>query len=457
MNFKKSIIILFLLIFIFSICSVSASENFNDTFTQDNSFMESYSFEELSNEKFIESTSSQKTLTETNCDEEIIEVNDWQELQYYCSLSDKDYTLKLKENTNFYPTNLKDNNQQIIIKNNVKIIGSCGAYFGDNSSNEIYWDKGIAYGRYISYNPIIVPDNSKIGITLENITFKWIYVINYKPDAIFIQMGGNTNNFLKNCVFENNRMEGGHSCLVYLKKGDATLENCSFANCTTDFGCVSLYDPVFMKVDDCKFENNFGRIEPGAINNCGILNVTDCTFTSNRAGQWAGAIHTHFGASATIYDSNFTDNVAGWNGGALYTYSDLKIYNTVFVGNNCTTNNGGGAIGACKHGSSPNVYVEKSLFINNENLCWSLDELSTTGIGRGGAISLMDDGSLEVRDSTFISNAAAHGSAICAIEAGSYGSPDVIIVNNTFINHTRAGDVLDIELALHQQNNSLYH
>ena len=215
MNFKKSIIILFLLIFIFSICSVSASENFNDTFTQDNSFMESYSFEELSNEKFIESTSSQKTLTETNCDEEIIEVNDWQELQYYCSLSDKDYTLKLKENTNFYPTNLKDNNQQIIIKNNVKIIGSCGAYFGDNSSNEIYWDKGIAYGRYISYNPIIVPDNSKIGITLENITFKWIYVINYKPDAIFIQMGGNTNNFLKNCVFENNRMEGGAflSCL----------------------------------------------------------------------------------------------------------------------------------------------------------------------------------------------------------------------------------------------------
>ena len=63
-------------------------------------------------------------------------------------------------------------------------------------------------------------------------------------------------------------------------------------------------------------------------------------------------------------------------GGALYTYSDLKIYNTVFSGNNCTTNNGGGAIGACKHVSPPHIYIENSLFENNANNCWSLDELS---------------------------------------------------------------------------------
>ena len=58
---------------------------------------------------------------------DIIIVNNWDELQYYCSLTDKDYTLKLKENTNFYPTNLMDSNCQIKINNNVKIIGSNGS------------------------------------------------------------------------------------------------------------------------------------------------------------------------------------------------------------------------------------------------------------------------------------------------------------------------------------------
>ena len=456
MNFKKSIFILLLLIFVLSIGFVSANDidDCNVTSVSEDSpfeLVDDVSFQNGSNsdESYVLQVPSQDTLQSSDG---IIVVNNWEELQYYCAQTDKDYTLKLKENTNFYPSNLGDYNQQIIINNNVKIIGGDGSYFGDNSPNEIYWDNGLAYGRYIAYNPIVVPDNSKIGITLENITFKWIYVINYKPDAIFIQMGGNANNLIRNCVFENNRMEGGHSCLVYLKKGDALLENCYFVNCTTDFGCVSLYDPksytsARMTVKDCYFENNFARTEPGCINNCAILTVYNTTFYKNRAVNWAGAIHTHFYASATIYDSNFTDNVAGWNGGALYTYSYLNIYNTVFSGNNCTTNNGGGAIGACKHVSSPHIYIENSLFENNENLCWALDELSTTGTGRGGAISLMDEGSLEVRNTTFISNAASIGTAICAVEAGSYGSPGVIIVNNTFINHTRAGDVLNVRLA----------
>lgn len=385
--------------------------------------------------------------------DDVIIVNNWDELQYYCSLTDKDYTLKLKENTNFYPSVLYDlnNRQQIVINNNVKIIGSEGSYFGDSTPNKIVWQgRTIISGEYIAYNPIIVPDNNKASLTLENITFKWINTL-YNADGVFLQMGGNGKYLIKNCVFVDIDTFMGHSCIVYLKKGDALIENCSFINCTTDFGCVSLYNKdsytnARMTVKDCYFENNYARTEPGCINNCAILTVYNTTFYKNRASVWAGAIHTHFYASATIYDSKFIDNVAGWNGGALYTYSDLKIYNTLFIGNNCTTNNGGGAIGACKHVSSPHIYIENSYFESNENLCWKLDSLSTTGTGRGGAISLMDEGSLEVRNTTFISNAASIGTAICAIEAGSYGSPDVIIVNNTFINHTRAGDVLKIRV-----------
>ena len=256
--------------------------------------------------------------------DDVIVVNNWEELQYYCSLTDKDYTLKLKENTNFYPTDLDKISYQIKINNNVKIIGSEGAYFGDICQRHGYIKNGhfvVDDGKAIAYTPIIVPDNNRIGLTLENITFKWI-IAKHNPDAIFIQMGGNSKNVIKNCIFENITMYAGHSCIVYLKKGDALLENCSFINCTTDFGCVSLYDPnsftsARMTVKDCYFENNFARTEPGCINNCAILTVYNTTFYKNRAGMWAGAIHTHFYASATIYDSNFTDNLAGWNGGGI--------------------------------------------------------------------------------------------------------------------------------------------
>ena len=458
---------LLLMFFVFILCMgiVSANENIDANVTS----IQTEPLEEMVSDLDVSSLNDEVSINEKNLDEsdvvevssqdslksndEVIVVNNWEELQYYCSLTDKDYTLKLKENTNFYPTDLDKISYQIKINNNVKIIGSEGAYFGDICQRHGYIKNGhfvVDDGKAIAYTPIIVPDNNRIGLTLENITFKWI-IAKHNPDAIFIQMGGNSKNVIKNCIFENITMYSGHSCIVYLRKGDALLENCSFINCTTDFGCVSLYDPnsytsARMTVKDCYFENNFARTEPGCINNCAILTVYNTTFYKNRAGMWAGAIHTHFYASATIYDSNFTDNVAGWNGGALYTYSDLKIYNTVFSGNNCTTNNGGGAIGACKHVSPPHIYIENSLFENNENLCWALDELSTDGTGRGGAISLMDEGSLEVRNTTFISNAASIGTAICAIEAGSYGSPDVIIVNNTFIDHTRAGDVLNVRV-----------
>ncbi len=390
--------------------------------------------------------SSQDSLKSSNSKDTII-VNDWEELQYYCSLEDKDYTLKLKENTNFYPTDPHNPSYQIKIKNNVKIIGSEGAYIGDSTPN----------ARDIRFVAFLVEDNTLYSLNFENVTFKYIWVVYSAAgvsggtrDGIFMQMGGMKTSTLKNCIFHDVLSQYGHATIVYLKKGSATLDNCSFINCTSSYGAVSVYDPNSVKSTDmivrnCYFENNYATTEPGCINNCGKLTVYNTTFYKNRSFWWAGAIHTHAGGNTTIYDSNFTDNVAGWNGGALYTYAYLQIYNSVFVGNNCTTDNGGGAIGACSYQSDPHIYIENCLFKDNSNNCWYPDSLSD-GYGRGGAISLMDAGSIEVRDTTFIANAAARGTAICAFDVAAYGSPDIIIVNNSFINHTRAGDVLEVHV-----------
>ena len=424
---------------------VSASEiNDNSTVSQDLSFS-SPDQNELSNfqknnESNVITSNSQDSLQASETDDVIV-VNNWDELQYYCSLKDKDYTLKLKDNTNFYPTKTGDSNYQIKVYNNVKIIGGNGSYIGDKSSNP----------STIRYTAIVVPDDYKSSIHVENITFKWISSLS-SPNGLFIQMGGKYNSVIKNCNFTDITVDYGHASIVYLKRGTATLENCSFINCTSGYGCVGIYDPdnfkkIKMIVRDCYFEGNYATTAPGCINNCGILEVYNSTFYKNRAFWWAGAIHTHGGGNTTIHDSNFTDNVAGWNGGALYTYSYLQIYNTIFNGNNCTTNNGGGAIGACAYQSNPHIYIEKCLFEQNSNNCWKLDSLSTTGTGRGGAISFMDEGSLEVHDTTFIANAASIGTAICALAMGEYGSPSVIITNNSFINHTRQGDTLNVKVS----------
>ena len=217
-----------------------------------------------------------------------------------------------------------------------------------------------------------------------------------------------------------------------------------------------------MNVENCRFENNTGRNELGAINNCGDLNVTNCTFIHNVANWWAGAIHTHTFANTRIVDSNFSDNVAGWNGGALFSYSTLEVINCNFDDNNCSTNTGGGAIcGYSYQGSIYNITVDSCNFTHN---------LNKNSNGRGGAIGVQNIGYLTVFNSIFKNNNnATNGTAISAICENitycinctncscpncpnctncthnvSTGDPDCKIYNNTYLNHGGPGDTVVI-------------
>lgn len=207
-----------LILLILGINSVSTVEDTNTTSIQEDSSLEiNDEVTPCENEK-LENSPSQDLIQDDE-PEEII-VNNWDELQYYCSLSDKDYTLRLKENTNFYPTNPLDSNYQIKINNNVKIIGSNGSYIGDSypSHHLIFNGSKVISGKYISYTPIVVPDGNQMDLTLENITFKWICTY-YGPDAIFIQMGSDGNYLIKNCIFVDINTNLGHSCLAWCKRG----------------------------------------------------------------------------------------------------------------------------------------------------------------------------------------------------------------------------------------------
>ena len=343
----------------------------------------------------------------------------WSALKGYGANEDIDYTI--------YLTNpITVDSTELTFGNSATIIGTPTNYITGGSSSKIHFQS-----------------TGDLDITFINVTFKDMSA------SVLMKLSTSGINKFINCSFVNIHTYAFQSSVIWNNGGWMTFSGCNFTNCNNSYGVITnhkTYNSVFMKVDDCKFENNFGRIEPGAINNCGILNVTDCTFTSNRAGQWAGAIHTHSNAYTRIVNSDFTNNVAGWNGGALYSYSKLEVINSTFTNNSCHTSAGGGAIGCSNYGSSYNITICNCNFTNNANLCGHTNETPSTGTG--GAISAMNDGILKVCGSTFDNNTAAYGQAIAAYSQGyispegniTEGIPKVIIQNNTFKNHNQTNE-----------------
>ena len=346
-------------------------------------------------------------------------VSNWADLKNYSQETNANYDIHLNSVITY-------SSNPIIFGNSATIIGTPSNYITGGNSNKILFSS----------------TGSK-NITFINVTFKDMTA------SVLMKLATSGINQFINCSFDNIYTTATQSSVIWNNNGWMTFTNCNFTNCNNSFGVITnhrTYNTVFMKVDDCKFENNYGRTEPGAINNCGILNVTNCTFNNNSAGQWAGAIHTHSNAYTRIVNSNFTNNVAGWNGGALYSYSKLEVINSTFTNNSCHTSAGGGAIGCSNYGSSYNITICNCNFTNNANLCGHTNETPSTGTG--GAISAMNDGILKVCGSTFDNNTAAYGQAIAAYSQGyispegniTEGIPKVIIQNNTFKNHNHTNE-----------------
>ena len=324
------------------------------------------------------------------------------------------------ENTSINTVHLNQGNiapstsssNQVSINHDVTIVGGYGYYIGSAD-----WSSAPKY----NYIPMITTEDD-LNVKFENVTFQ------YLSNNIFIKLMGNGNYTFKNCIFDHINATGSHQSVIWLNYGHALIENCTFTNCKCSFGAVTNYyssapstaNYARMTVKDSTFKDNNATTEPGAINNCGYLEVYDTIFENNRADWWAGAIHTHMYANTTIVRSNFTNNLAGWNGGALYTYSYLRVVDSNFIGNTETTNTGGGAIGASNYGSNPTVIIENSRFENNTALA-----------GNGGAV-FISSGTLTVTNSNFTDNKALklNGGAI------SCGSCTSTITNSVFKNNS---------------------
>ena len=356
-----------------------------------------------------------------------VDAANWDDLYNAATYVGEDFDITL--------TGVQRINKSIEFKNSATIIGNPNCYITGNSTKIVFSSTG------------------NLNIKFVNVTFK-----NINTSDVLIKFSTSGVNTFENCTFMNIYTDApdNHSSVIWNYGGLMNITNCSFSDCNNSFGVVTNHNTptdVTMNVKKCKFENNYARKEPGAINNCGILSVTDSEFNNNSAFWWGGAIHTHYNAQTTINRCNFTDNDAGWNGGALYTYSLLNVYNSTFKRNKCHETTGGGAIGGSNWwAGNYNITVENCTFEQNENCNTS---------GCGGAITAMNSGALNVHNCTFINNTAPIGQAISAyskkFENITEGIPNLKVYNNTFINHTlTTTDTVQISGNYTFENNTFY-
>jgi autotransporter family porin len=290
-------------------------------------------------------------------------------------------TMTVSTNGTIYIANGTYNEHNIIIINNMKIIGESSQKTIINAQ-----EKGSIF--------FIV---SRVNITIENL----ILANGTSTTGGAIYNMGNLNVkdsiFTHNKVTSNNITAGG---AIY-NTGNLTISKSSFTD----------------NIATSKNKYSLG----GAIYNYGNLTIENKNSFTNNTASYGGAIFNSHNTSImflNISNSTFTSNNAN-NGGAIWNEGNLVINNSSFTGNvaNERDNNamGGGAIS-----NEGTLTITESNFKNNKGYI-------------GGAISNYKGTSkapIRISSSTFTSNTAMDGGAIY-----NYGA---LAVTNDIFNYNTA-------------------
>lgn len=223
-----------------------------------------------------------------------------------------------------------DDNRDITIDRNLSITGQ------SNNGTVIDCE---ALGRAFSVGDV--------SFTLRNITVKhgtgnWGGVIHNTGNLT-----------VDGCRFIDNRGDYGAVITNYgssMTYPTATIKNSHFENNTVNMGTSggALYNEFYatMIVDSCTFINNRAFNMGGAVYSYygGNLTVINSTFLRNSAATSGGAIHSEHG-SADIINCTFAENTA-YNGGAILNWASLpdsgmKVVSSTFTSNRAGNSGGG--------------------------------------------------------------------------------------------------------------------
>ena len=256
----------------------------------------------------------------------------------------------------------------VILKNiiftNGKIKGNGGAVFFDstgtvtncNFTNNFAYNGGAIYGEGTILNCRFINNSASdwggaIFISSGNVTnCNFINntidgdVLRHFGGAIYFEYGG----ILTDCNFTNNFAYNGGA--IY---GGETILNCRFIN-NSAFSGGAIHNAH--NIINCLFINNSANNLGGAVDFDYSYTLKDCNFTNNYANS-GGAIS--FGDDCILTDCNFNNNQATDKGGAIFFLKSAEVTNCNFTNNSAS--NTGGAI----YLSDDNNFFENCIINNN--------------------------------------------------------------------------------------------
>ena len=394
MKYKKSIIVVLLAIFLFSITSVCASEIDTPIASEDTSQMEL-------------SDSNKNIEDNSQTSEEKLE------------LSVDDERLSAQTDTNVLgdsPATYSDLAREINAPGTVILKNKSYTYDDDAPAITISEDNKVIDGNGaiidMTGSTIRAFTVSASGVTIKNLTIKNANY-NWNGGAIYFSSSGNVTNcnFTKNSAFY-----GG---AVYFE-GIGTVSNCSFTDNSAKYGGAVCFQGTGT-VTNCSFTKNFASERNGAVYFISEGTVENCTFTNNSATE-CGAVR--FIGEGTVKNCSFTDNSAGGLGGAVYFDSTGTVTNCSFTDNSVDKNNENSKGGAI-YFYDDESYVFDSIFVNNSAANYGAVHLSSVKGAVTGCI--------------FVNNSANKG-----IVGQAFDSPGDIIINyNIFLNNDVSGIIID--------------
>ena len=165
---------------------------------------------------------------------------------------------------------------------------------------------------------------------------------------------------IKNLTIKNANYSGNGGAIYFASLG--TVENCNFINNSAQLGGAINMDSG--SVTNCNFTDNIAYTNGGALYMYFNANVTDCNFINNSANQSGGALYVYNAFSNSEIDSTFTNNSAK-NGGAIYFNDEVNnaVIDSIFTANNAER--AGGAIFV--RGQSANNDFSSEFYDNRAN------------------------------------------------------------------------------------------
>ena len=247
----------------------------------------------------------------------------------------------------------KDNGSFAALQNKINEAGEGASvtlendYFFDESTDD---SEGITVSKTITINgnghAIDGLSKSRIltatsQVTLKNIIFKNGYSTVKSP--VYIENAANTT--ISHCTFTNNHLEksGGYGGALTLYGGETqTIDSCTFAsNSATRFGgavCIVYIDQI--RIGSCTFTDNAAETGASIHAEQSHVEVYSSRF-KNSSGNYGGAVNFGLGTQKSIVTvSSFENCTASNSGGAIYERAnDITVLGCNFTG--CQASYGG--------------------------------------------------------------------------------------------------------------------